>query len=620
MCGIAGVWVQKRPPGDSNGTGWVASMLDRLVHRGPDAGGSWSDPARGVVLGHRRLSVLDVSELGSQPMVADTGAVVAFNGEIYNFPELRAELEGMGERFHSRSDTEVLLKGYVRWGRGVLDRLVGMYAFAIWDPACGELFLGRDRAGEKPLYYSRTPWGFAFASELGALEGLPDLDTTLDRDALALYLSHRYVPAPHSMLAGVRKLPAGHWMRVDERQAWSGRYWDPVPLAFGERLVVSPAEAADRLDELLQQAVRGQMLSDVPLGAFLSGGVDSSAVVSAMAQMSDMPVRTFTIGFQDPEYDESANAERVARHLGTEHTVDYFTEQDVLERITDLPSTFGEPFGDASALPTRLVSEIARRQVTVALSGDGGDELFGGYTSYRLVERIARASALLGPAAPLARAVFSRMPGKVGRAGRLLGRPAEELHRGIMSAFGATQVEALVGKRPGPTEFERAWSAPRHSSLTQSAMLADMVTYLPDNILVKVDRSAMACSLETRAPFLDHRLMEFVLRLGPVHVQNKSLLRAVLHRRVPQAFFSGPKRGFGIPLRRWFRGGLRPLLLDSVTPERMRAVGIVNFQPVETCIREHLNGTADHGHRLWLLLMLALWSEGRVPRTSSRAA
>ncbi len=313
-------------------------MLARLSHRGPDDAGTWVDRPAGVLLGHRRLAVIDISPLGHQPMVSDDGRLaIVFNGEIYNFPELRRELEAHGVRFRSTSDTEVLLYGYREWGEHVVDRLVGMYAFAIWDAATDRLFLARDRTGEKPLYYANGPWGFAFASEVAALTELPDVSDEIDQEALSLYLQYQYVPAPHSIYRGIRKLPPGHAMRVQNGRVTAWRYWDPVPLAAGPRLAISEADATAQLESLLRTAVRGQMIADVPLGAFLSGGIDSTAVVSLMVELSTIPVRTFTVGFDDPRFDESKHASAVAKVLGTDHTVEYLTERDALELIPTVP-------------------------------------------------------------------------------------------------------------------------------------------------------------------------------------------------------------------------------------------------------------------------------------------
>ena len=610
MCGIAGLWFSDRD-GVDGGRRSLEVMLSALSHRGPDDEGVWTDPHAGVLLGHRRLAVIDPSPLGHQPMLSQDGRlVVVFNGEIYNFPELRRELMADGVRFTSNSDTEVLLAGYRAWGEGVVDRLVGMYAFAIWDADADCLFLARDRVGEKPLYYATGSWGFAFASEVAALARLPGVSTEVDPEALSLYLQFQYVPAPYSIYRDISKLPPGCAMRVCHRATTEWRYWDPVPLAVGPRLRIGVEDATQELESLLRTAVRGQMVSDVPLGAFLSGGVDSTAIVSLMVEMSSAPVRTFTVGFDVPRFDESRHADAVAKHLGTAHTLEYLTERDALALVEQVPAMYGEPFADSSALPTHLVSRIARQHVTVSLSGDGGDEALGGYQRYAVLRRLGLASWLMSPRSVLAKRVTSllaRAPGKLGRGAPLLRLPPQAIYRRIIATFDATDARTLSGCLPAHSEFERAWAASRDLPLPQRAMLSDLLTYLPEAILVKVDRAAMATSLETRAPFLDHRVLEFALRLPFSLIRGKRLLKRVVYRRVPREIMDRPKQGFGVPLGRWLRGDLRPLLCDTVTADRMHAVGIEDFTLIERMIAQHMTGNRDHSGRLWALLVLGMW-------------
>ena len=544
MCGIAGLWFSPGAVVDS-APGTLHAMVERLVHRGPDDHGVWIDADAGVFLGHRRLAIIDLSPLGHQPMITDDGQLtVVFNGEIYNFQELRRELEARGVRFASRSDTEVLLCGYREWGAKVVDKLVGMFAFAIWDARKEELFLARDRAGEKPLYYAMAPWGFAFASELSALaDEVPGLGTELDPDAIALYLHYQYVPAPHSIYRGIRKLPPGHAMRVAGGRATIWRYWDPVTVAQRPRLDISEDDAITELSSLLRNAVRDQMIADVPLGAFLSGGIDSTAIVSLMVECAPSSVRTFTIGFDLPQWDESHHASAVARHLGTEHVVEYLTERDALELIPRVPSMYGEPFADPSALPTHLLSVIARKHVTVSLSGDGGDEAFGGYRQYDYLAKILNAARAAGPLAGLAGRILSLAPGRLGRGGRLLALPPMEMHRQLIRVFlQKDDSRRLAGPLPTLHDFDRAWSSLPDRLPWRRAMVADLLTYLPEAILVKVDRASMATSLETRAPILDHRVLEFALQLPEPLVRGKRILArarvsscAARHRRPAQA-------------------------------------------------------------------------------------
>jgi asparagine synthase (glutamine-hydrolysing) len=552
-------------------------------------------------------------------MLSDDGRLaVVFNGEIYNFPELRRQLAARGVRFASKSDTEVLLYGYREWGEKLVDHLVGMFAFAIWDGRTRELFLARDRAGEKPLYYATGPWGFAFASEVTALAGLPEVDTGIDPDALALYLHYQYVPSPYSIYRGIRKLPPGHAMRIRGTQTTVWRYWDPAPLAAGPRLRIDDEEAITELEAVLRTAVRGQMLADVPLGAFLSGGIDSTAVVSLMVELSTAPIRTFTIGFDVPRFDESPHADAVARHLGTDHTVEYLTARDALELIPQLPGMYGEPFADSSALPTHLVSRSARRHVTVSLSGDGGDEAFGGYTRYGYFLTALRLSRLAGPFGGILAPALAHLPGKLGRGAPLLGLPPKEIYRFMVTMFGATDVHALTGHTPAFAEFERGWAAAAGKPMRQRAMLTDLLTYLPEAILVKVDRAAMAISLETRAPMLDHRVLEFALQLPHRFVVGKRLLKELVYRRVPRPLVDREKRGFGVPLGAWFRGTLRPLLEDTLVPARLEAAGIRDHAFVRRLIDEHIAGRRDRGYHLWTLLVLGLWEEARTVGVKAR--
>jgi len=618
MCGIAGFW-SKRGGSLDGGDAWLRSTLAELEHRGPDDSGMWAERSSGVLLGHRRLSIIDLSPLGHQPMVSTSGsAAIVFNGEIYNHRSLRLELERRGFAFRSESDTEVLLNGYACWGELVLDRLVGMFAFAIWDRSTETLFLARDRAGEKPLYYALTEAGVAFASEVAPLAKLHAVDTRIDAAAVSLYLQYQYVPAPRSIYAGIRKLPAAHAMSIGRERSRIWRYWDPVPIAAGPRLAIGPDDALDELERLLRDALRGQMIADVPLGAFLSGGIDSSAVVSMMTELSTRPVRTFTIGFDVPRYDESRQAACVAHHLGTDHTVEYLTERDAVALIPDVPAMYGEPFGDSSALPTHLVSRVARKHVTVSLSGDGGDEALGGYTRYDELERILLLSRLPSPLQALARTVCGRLPGRLGRGASLVGVAPREVFRARVGVFRSDDVQAMTGAVPPLEEFDRAWAAAAVQPVRQRAMLADLLTYLPEAILVKVDRAAMRISLETRAPLLDHRLLEFTLRLPPELTRRKRLLKRLVYRRIPRALVDRPKQGFGVPLGKWFRGELRELLFDALTPARMRTVGIEQFAPVQKVLASHMSGAFDEYPRLWTLLMLSLWHDRHRALASGR--
>jgi len=582
-------------------------MLAHLQHRGPDDNGTWEGP-EGLLLGQQRLAIIDLSKDGHQPMATEgERSVITFNGEIYNFLELRRDLQQLGHQFRSSSDTEVILRGYEQWGEDILQRLVGMFAFALWDAKKCELFLARDRAGEKPLYYAQSGERFAFASELPALALVPWVDTQISPLALSLYLNYQYIPAPHSIYRGIQKLPPAHAMRVragGQTEIW--RYWDPYALAQRPAPPLSQRDALEQLEALLQQSVRGQLLSDVPLGAFLSGGVDSSLVTALMQEQSPTKLKTFTVGFEIPEYNEAEHAQAVARHLGTDHTTEYLTERNALDLIPEVPRMYGEPFADSSALPTHLVSRVARRQVTVALTGDGADEAFGGYTRYDLLQRFGHVISLLGPVTPLLKAAHPFLPGRAHRLAALAGQPQQEIYRSMVSVFSAQEAQALTGTAPILPAFDRAWDLTSHSG-RRRAMLADLTTYLPEAILVKVDRAAMATSLETRAPFLDHRELEFSLGLPDELLQNKLLLKQLLYRRVPRALVERPKQGFGVPLTRWFRKELRGLLYETVTVARLTELGIQSPKRVMSLLAEHQSGRFDHASKLWAVLVMCLW-------------
>ena len=613
MCGIAGLWYGTEGNLSEPGV-CLRKMLGDQHHRGPDDEGTWAHPGLGLLLGHTRLAIIDLSPAGRQPMLSDDGTVViTYNGEIYNFLDLRADLEAQGVSFRTRTDTEVLLKGYQRWGTAVLEKLVGMFAFALWDSKEEHLFLARDRIGEKPLYYASNHQYFAFSSEIQALAALPWVDCSLDQEALALYLQFQSVPSPFSIYRGIRKLPPAHAMiaRPGKLKVW--RYWDPVPLVTGPRLRLQRPEAAQHLENLLRQAVKGQMVADVPLGAFLSGGIDSSTLVSFMSELTNVPVKTFTIGFDIAGYDEAEHATAVARHLGTEHTVEYLNEKDVLALVPEVIPIYGEPFADSSALPTHLVARVARQHVTVSLSGDGGDEAFGGYTRYTWLERYYPWLSLAKPFAGVLAPLLELLPLQQARAAALIGKTPKDVYLGKVGAFHPEEVLSLTGQHPPSFEYERTWDATSNQPLRRRAMLADLLTYLPEGILVKVDRAAMAVSLETRAPFLDHRLLEFSLQLPTSFVENKSLLKQVLFRRVPRSLLERPKKGFDMPLARWFRGELQDLVMEALAPQKLNDLGVQNPKLVKRMIDEHLAGIRNHAPRLWTLLVLSLWNKRRQP-------
>jgi asparagine synthase (glutamine-hydrolysing) len=622
-------------------------MTDPLRHRGPDDEGQWLDEVAGIALGHRRLSILDLSPLGHQPMVSASGRfVIVFNGEIYNFAELRREEEGRGTRFRGHSDTEVMLAVIERLGLvAATQRLVGMFAFALWDRERGELSLVRDRLGEKPLYYGVQGGTLLFGSELKALRAHPAFHGKLDRGAVALFLRHNYIPAPYSIYQGIHKLaPAmiARFSRPDVPPELTP-YWSALSAAeAGLAAPFAEGDAAylELLRTQLMETVRDQMVADVPLGAFLSGGIDSSLIVSLMQCQSVRPVRTFTIGFHETAWDEGGYARAVAQHLGTQHTELTVTPADLLAVVPRLPTMYDEPFSDSSQVPTVLVAELARQQVTVSLSGDGGDELFGGYSRYALGERVwQRVGGLPGPMRRAAAgalgivpaAAWDRMLSPLGprvpaggsrrltgdrlhKAADLLTRESfEHCYRDLVSHW--RHPERVVSGSAEPSTAltdSRRWlnGAPPLARM----MYLDSVSYLPDDILVKVDRAAMAASLESRAPLLDHRVFELAWRmpatLRSTNSGGKAALKRLLAPLVPPALTERPKMGFGVPIQSWLRGPLRAWGESLLDERRLREEGI--FDPVMIRRRwsEHQRGTGEWHFLLWDVLMFQAWRAG----------
>lgn len=637
MCGLAGLF-SPRGETDAALTALTESMCDRIVHRGPDDSGTWTDAASGIALGFRRLSIIDLSPLGHQPMASASGRYrITFNGEVFNFAELREELHRAGASFRGHSDTEVILAAFEAWGIDrAVTRFVGMFAMAVWDTQERALTLIRDRLGIKPLHVAQLPDGIAFASELKSLAVLPGFTRDVDPDALALYLRYLYVPAPLSIYRGVRKLPAGHLLTIRDPRAplpASRPFWslDEVVRRGRANLFTGTAEeAAAELDRQLGAAVRLRMVADVPLGALLSGGIDSTVVVAMMQEASARPVRTFTIGFEEAEYDEAPHARAVAAHLGTAHEELRVTGRDALALVPRLPEMFDEPLADASQLPTFLVSELARRSVTVALSGDGGDELFAGYNRYAYGMRVLpRFGALPRPVRRLAAVgtralgpgtwdrLYAAVPGgrhrlvgeKLHKIGHLLSADGEAaMYRSLLSAWqepGAVLRHATPTLDPSHAIFGRG-SPP---ALLARMMLADQSVYLPDDLLAKVDRASMAVSLEVRVPILDHRVVEFSWTL-PDHYKlrdgvTKWPLRQVAYRRVPAALLERPKMGFTVPIDAWLRGPLRPWAEDLLTD--VDAVAQLRGDGVRDAWRAFLARRASSGNAMWALLVFLDW-------------
>jgi asparagine synthase (glutamine-hydrolysing) len=641
MCGIAGfVDLTAQRPAAANSR-LAAAMGDAIRHRGPDAGAVWSDPAAGIWLSHRRLAIIDLTEAGAQPMATPDGlGHICYNGEAYNAADLRPELEAAGYRFRGHSDTEVILYGCHLWGvEETSRRLIGMFAFAYWDARTRILSLVRDRLGKKPLYWFQRGRSFAFASEMRPLMLHPDCPREIDRASVAEYLRTLYVSAPHSIYSGVAKLEPGGILRLHSESGKTelSHYWtlrEAAEKGLADPFAGSPEEAVDATEALLRDSTRIRMISDVPLGAFLSGGIDSSAVVAMMQQSGSGRARTFSIGYDNPDYDEAGDAEKVAAHLGTEHTGFIVSPADALEAIPSLPAIFDEPFADTSQLPTYLVSQLARRHVTVALTGDGGDEVFAGYNRHvaaggllRRLERLplplrkaaARAILSLSPSAwqsLLSLVPASRRPRAVGekmhKLAPLLELGRRDQYRRVVSHWDDPASIVLDGQERRGAIDDSTLDALFPDAVAEMRYL-DLATYLPGDILTKVDRASMAVSLETRAPLLDHRLVEFSFRIPSSlhlrHGQGKWLLRQVLERHVPRALFDRPKTGFGIPLGQWLRGPLRDWAEELLSERRLAQTGLLRPGPIRALWARHLSGADNAQYQLWPVLMLVAWCD-----------
>ena len=626
MCGIAGAWF----PGGQDESSLTAlghRLGDAIAHRGPDDFGAWADASAGLVLSHRRLAIVDLSPEGHQPMVsADQRWVIAFNGEIYDHGAIRAELAAHGHRFRGHSDTEVLLAAIAQWGvEAALARGNGMLAFAAWDRRDRVLWLARDRLGKKPLYYGRSDGRFVFGSELAALRALPGFRADVDPDALALLLRLDYIPAPHSILRGVRKLPAGHLLRLDAaamradelpapRSWWSAL--DAQRAAITRGFAGSEADALDRLDVLLRDATALRMEADVPLGSFLSGGTDSSLVTALMQAQSTRPVRTYSIGFDNAVHDESEQAAAVAAHLGTAHTPLHVDGRAALDLVPELPRLFDEPFADSSQIPTTLLCRLTRQHVTVALSGDGGDELFFGYRRYA---RTLKNDALLRR---LPRAALAKLAGQPGERARLGGLAAlrAELATGDVQGQARLRVSqwrqpeaVVIGARRLATAYDDPAAMPGVGSTGDALMALDTACYLPEDILTKVDRASMSVALEARAPLLDWRVAEFAWSL-PLHMkwrdrELKVLPKRLLERYLPRELVYRSKAGFGAPVGDWLRGPLRDWAEAQLSEQRLREEGHFDPAPIRAIWKQFQQGQRKWHTHLWGVLMFQAWRE-----------
>ena len=654
MCGITGLFGRNHDGGLDK---QVKQMTVSLSHRGPDDSGFWVNENRTIALGHRRLSVLELSKAGHQPMESACGRfVMTFNGEIYNHLELRKELLDPKKMTHwkGNSDTETILEGFSKWGVNLtIEKMVGMFALAVWDKSEERLYLARDRVGEKPLYFGWSNGNFVFGSELKAIKNYAGFNNEIDRDALCLFLRHTYIPSPRSIYKGIYKLQPGHILKIKLKDTLSApdigffsnslnlkEYWSfKNTIEEGQaNLITDELEAVELLEKSLRESIKIQSIADVPLGAFLSGGIDSSLIVSLMQSESLSPVHTYSIGFKESGYDEAIYAKEVAKHLGTEHTELYVSAEDALSVVPSLSTLYDEPFADSSQIPTYLVSKMARKHVTVALSGDAGDELFGGYNRHirgpSLWKLISCVPYYLRPAfseaIKLLPALFlnkigNNLPGsyktsflghKMHRFADRLGSVKEDndLYFSLISEWEDPEKVVLNSREPKSLLKDKSlW--PKLNSFEETMMYLDTMTYLPDDILAKVDRAAMGVSLETRVPFLDHRVVELSARIPLEHKikkgKGKQILRKILDKHVPQHLIERPKQGFGIPLEDWLRGPLRDWSEDLMNESKLKREGFFNPSVIRTRWKEHLLEKRNWEHSLWSILMFQSWLDSQ---------
>ena len=646
MCGLVGFWNLAGDQTEDALRSVIRKMTQTLIHRGPDDGGVWTAPSAGLALGHRRLAIVDLSPSGHQPILSHNHRyVLVFNGEIYNFIELRQHLTRLGHLFRGYSDTEVMLAAFCEWGvQHAVQQFNGMFAFALWDQEEKLLHLGRDRFGEKPLYYGWFAHTLFFGSELKALKAHPDFQPRINRNALTLLLRYNCIPSPYCIYEGVYKLLPGTTLTWDGISSQPGPipYWSAQQVA--EAGAASPfkgseADAIDELNNLLLDAVKLRMIADVPLGAFLSGGVDSSVIVALMQHQSSQPVKTFTIAMHEGTYNESQHAQAVAQYLGTDHTELYVTPSEARAVIPQLPSLYDEPFSDSSQIPTFLISQLAKQSVTVSLSGDGGDELFAGYNRYVWCPniwkwfgwipqdiRLIAASSLTSLSPQMWDRYFNLLDFAIPKRFQQT-MPGDRLHK-LAEALGASNLTSMYQSMvshwevpeavvKGGSEPSTVLSEPHNwaqvTDFVQQMMYLDTVTYLPNDILTKVDRASMGVSLEARVPFLDHRILELAWRLplfmkvrGP---QGKWILRKILYNYLPQSLFERPKTGFGIPIDLWLRGPLRDWAEALLDEQRLRHEGYFNPQPIRQKWEEHLSGKYNWQYDLWDVIMFQAWLE-----------
>ena len=650
MCGIAGYVAFNRDQSSENLTSLATKQGNAIVHRGPDSGDVYIDESLGVALAHRRLAIIDLSEAGYQPMQsADGSAVIVYNGEIYNAADTRAELQKRGVKFRGHSDTEVLLEACVMFGvERAIERFVGMFAFAFFDKTNQRLTLVRDRLGIKPLFYTFADNHLIFGSELKAVRAHPHCPTDLDFDGIAAYFRYQYIPTPHSVYRAVKKLPQGSILEIDlnspgerpqPKPFWS--FHEKAIAGFQNQLEASDKHIIDEFDALLRDAVTRRMIADVPLGVFLSGGVDSSTVVALMQEASTTPVKTFSIGFDEGQYNEAKYAAEIAKHLGTEHTELYVSPQQALDVIPNLTEMYDEPYADSSQIPTFLVSQMTREHVTVALSGDGGDELFAGYNRYPTAEQVAnkitripmpirRSLAAIWQAIPanVWDSLFKVIPAsrrpmyagdKVHKFAQAFTYDADDFYKRLISIWNHPEEIAAQGSEASTLLSDSVL----HESLPgllERMQYWDTMMYMPDDILTKVDRASMAVSLEVRVPIIDHRVVEFAWRL-PRHFKvrdgvSKWILREVLYRRVPRELIERPKMGFAVPIDQWFRGPLKQWAGDLLSRDAINRYGLMKAAPIERIWTEHLSGNRNWAALLWNVIMLQSWCEKNLGKNA----
>ena len=637
MCGITGIY----SPGETVSPAVLWAMTDTLVHRGPDHSGTYVNRNGTVGLGHTRLSIIDLSERGNQPMASDCGGVrVSYNGEIYNYREIREELRRKGHSFRTGSDTEVLIKSYEQWGIGCLQKFIGMFALAIWDEREGRLFLARDRVGIKPLYYYRENGLFLFGSELKAMMRHPGFGKRIDPHGLALFLRYNYIRSPHTIFENTFKLEPGHYLCLQDGRLENHKYWDATEAYNADPLDMDEDEACEMLEETIADSLKYRLVSDVPVGLFLSGGIDSSIVAALLRKNSPSPLKTFTIGFEEKEYDEAGWAKKLAEHLGTEHTEFRVSEDTALETVSDMPSVYDEPFADTSSIPTCILSRLAREHVKVVMSGDGGDELFCGYSHYAKSARLATAVGKMPGAlrGGLRAALGSFGPSRFESAGKALGgrwitkrtrnyernrasllgimeNDMAEMYRRRVGAWAPEDFAGVFREDPNFRDgtFEEDFAAVRSGDLRTQMLYADFRVWLPDDILTKVDRASMSAGLEAREPLLDHRIVDLAARL-PMDLkyrngESKYLLRKILSRHIPAELYDRPKKGFRSPVDSWLRGKLRPLVENYLGPEAIRKSGVFDPGEVSRWKKRFYDYSSPGAPRIWNLLMFQMWHE-----------